>query len=91
MPTSVQSRWASAENWLGAKGGGGQAGHGRKGSAFFALNAGEQKTLAEVTGSSGMVRRIWATIPDLSPEMLRSVSLDIDWDGASTPAVSAPK
>jgi len=90
MPTGVQSRWASAENWRGEKGAGGQLGDGRKGSAWFALKAGEQKTLAEVTGTSGMVRRIWATIIDRSPLMLRSIRLDIYWDGANTPAVSAP-
>jgi len=90
MPAGVQSRWASAENWRGEKGRGGQLSAGRKGSACFALKAGEQKTLAEVTGSSGMVRRIWATISDRSPEMLRSIRLDIYWDESSTPAVSVP-
>lgn len=90
MPKGVQSRWASAENWRGEKGVGGQAGQGRKGSAWFPLKAGQQQTLAEVTGTSGMVRRIWCTIRDRSPQMLRSIRLDIYWDGAATPAVSAP-
>lgn len=90
MPQGVQSRWASAENWRGEKGAGGQAGQGRKGSAWFPLPAGAQQTLAAVTGNSGMVRRIWCTIRDRSPAMLRSIRLDMYWDGASTPAVSAP-
>lgn len=89
-PKGVQSRWASPENWTGEKGAAGQLGGGRKGSAWFALPAGEQRTLAEVVGSSGTVRRIWATIRDRSSAMLRSIRLDIYWDGASTPAVSAP-
>ena len=32
----------------------------------------QQRTLAEVTGHSGTVRRIWITIRDRSPAMLRS-------------------
>jgi hypothetical protein len=48
------------------------------------------KTLAEVQGTSGIVRRIWLTIANRSPEWLRGVRLDIYWDGAATPAVSAP-
>ncbi len=90
MPKGVHSRWASPENWKGDKGTGAQMGGGRKGSAWFALSAGEQRTLAEVVGGSGTVRRIWATIRDRSPTMLRSIRMDIYWDGASRPAVSAP-
>ena len=90
MPKGVQTRWASPENWQGEKGVGGQQGHGRKGSAWFALKAGEQRTLAEVAHTSGTVRRIWATIRDRSPAMLRGLRLDIYWDGVDTPAVSAP-
>jgi hypothetical protein len=37
-----------------------------------------------------MVRRIWMTFPDRSPRMLRGLRIDMYWDGASTPAVSAP-
>ncbi|MFN8441444.1 MAG: glycoside hydrolase family 172 protein [Caldilineaceae bacterium] len=90
MPKGIQTRWASPENWEGEKGVAAQSNGGRKGSAWFALKAGEQRTLAEVSGSSGMIRRIWATIRDRSPQMLRSIRLDIYWDGASTPAVSVP-
>jgi hypothetical protein len=35
MPKNVQTRWASPENWDGAKGAAGQARNGRKGSASF--------------------------------------------------------
>lgn len=90
MPNGVQTRWASAENWLGEKGAAGQAGGGRKGSAWFALQAGEEKVLAAVNGTSGTVRRIWATISDRSAAMLRGLRLEIYWDGAATPAVAAP-
>ena len=41
-------------------------------------------------GSSGAVHRIWVTINDRSPAMLRGLKIEMFWDGASTPAVSAP-
>jgi hypothetical protein len=90
MPTGIQTRWASAENWKGEKGVGGQMNAGRKGSPAFALKAGDSKVLAEVQGQSGMVRRIWTTISERDSKMLRSLRLDMYWDGAETPAVSAP-
>ena len=46
--------------------------------------------LAEVSGRSGTVRRFWVTINDRTPEMLRGIRLDMFWDGADKPAVSAP-
>ena len=90
MPEGVETRWASAENWKGEKGRGGQANGGRKGSPRFTLKAGEKKVLAEVTGRSGVIRRIWATINDRSAKMLRGLRFCIYWDGAEEPAVSAP-
>jgi hypothetical protein len=90
LPEDVQTRWASPENPTGEKGKGGQANDGREGSSAFGLKAGEQRVLAEVSGTSGTIRRIWATILDRSPKMLRGLRLDFYWDGAKTPAVSAP-
>ena len=90
MPEGVETRWASSENQRGEKGKGGQANAGRKGSPTVPIRAGESRVLAEVSGSSGTVRRIWMTIPDRSPRMLRSLRIDMYWDGAKTPAVSAP-
>jgi len=90
MPEGVETRWASAENWKGDKGTAGQANGGRKGSPRFTLKAGEEKVLAEVTGRSGVIRRIWATINDRSAKMLRGVRFCIYWDGADEPAVAAP-
>ncbi|NQT20201.1 MAG: DUF2961 domain-containing protein [Planctomycetes bacterium] len=63
---------------------------GRKRSPLFYLRPGESRTLAEVQGASGMVRRIWMTIINRSPEMLRGLRIDMYWDGAATPAVSSP-
>ena len=45
--------------------------------------------LGDINGA-GVIRRIWITINDRSPEMLRALRLEMFWDGASTPAVSAP-
>jgi hypothetical protein len=85
----IETRWASGENPAGAKGAGGTANGGRKGSPTVPIRAGESRVLAQATGS-GTVRRIWMTFPDRSPHMLRSLRLEMYWDGASTPAVSAP-
>lgn len=90
MPEGVETRWASSENQRGEKGKGAQANGGRKGSATVPIKAGESRTLAEVSGTSGTVRRIWMTFADRSPRMLRSLRIDMYWDGAVTPAVSAP-
>ena len=86
----VETRWANAENPTGEKGKGAQTNAGRKGSAYAELKAGQSRVLAEATGISGTVRKIWITIPDRSPMMLRSLRIDMYWDGAKTAAVSAP-
>ena len=90
LPDGVETRWASPENPGGLKGGGGRARGGRKGSAWIPLQAGEQFTLARADGTSGTIRRIWMTMTDRSPAALRALRLDAWWDGAATPALSAP-
>jgi hypothetical protein len=90
LPDGVETRWASGENPTGEKGKGGQANGGRKGAPTVAIKAGQSRVLAEATHTSGTVRRIWMTFPDRSPRNLRSLRIDIYWDGATTPAVSAP-
>ena len=90
LPEGVETRWVSPENWKGEKGAAGQANAGRKGSPSFTLKAGESKVLAEVTGSSGTVRRMWITINDRSAKMLRGIKIEMFWDGAGKAAVSSP-
>lgn len=90
LPEGVETRWASPENPRGDKAKGAQTNGGRKGRAALPVKAGEQITLAEVHGSSGTVRRIWATLSDRSPAMLRGLKIEMFWDGAAKPAVSAP-
>jgi hypothetical protein len=84
-----QTRWASFENPGGTKGGGGLENQGAKGDPEQEVKPGESKVLLDVRGG-GIIRRIWMTIMDKSPKMLRGMRLDIYWDGAGTPAVSAP-
>ena len=90
MEEGVQTRWASPENPKGEKGGACRGNDGRKRSACYPIPPGESRVLAEAAGTSGTVRRIWITIGDRSPKMLRGMRLDMYWDGASKPAVSAP-
>lgn len=90
IPEGVETRWASGENPTGARGAAAQSNGGRKGSPTVPIKAGESRVLAEARGTSGMVRRIWMTFPDRGPRMLRGLRIEMYWDGASTPAVSAP-
>ena len=88
-PAGVQSRWASFENPGALKGQGGMENKGAKGHAFDMIHPGEVKTLLDVKGS-GTIRRFWMTIMQREPQMLRSLRLDMYWDGAFKPAVSVP-
>ena len=96
VPTGVTTRWASPENPTGARGEAGRAGGGRKGAPTIALKPGQHAVLAEARGTSGTVRRIWMTLfdpahaPCCGARLLRSLRIDMYWDGATTPAVSAP-
>lgn len=85
----AHTRWSSFENPTASKGAGGSENRGAKGHAFDPISVGETKTLLDVKGA-GEIRRMWFTIRDRDPEMLRSLRLDIYWDGRPTPAVSAP-
>jgi len=60
LPDGIETRWASPENPEGEKGKGAQSNGGRKGRPAIPIKACEQITLAEVRGSSGTIRRIWA-------------------------------
>jgi hypothetical protein len=84
-----QSRWISPENRTGAKGAGGLENRGAKGHAFDPIKAGQSLTLASIQGA-GIIERMWMTVMNPTPELLRSLKLEIFWDGASTPAVSVP-
>ncbi|RRQ46033.1 glycoside hydrolase family 172 protein [Chryseobacterium sp. SC28] len=85
----IESTISSFENLNGKKASGGKRNLSAKGNAFESLRAGTSKTLLETTGA-GTIQRIWITLPDRSPNMLRSVRLRIFWDGELEPAVDVP-
>ncbi len=98
----LETRWATAENPKGAKGGACRPEarlfeahlhmtHDRKASPSLApLKAGQTFVMAESNEGPGVVRRIWATLSDRSPRMLRGLRLDVVWDDADQPAISVP-
>jgi len=89
VPAGTHSRVSSFENLNGPKGQGGKSNATAKGHAFEDLKAGETKTLLDVP-SAGIVQRIWMTISDRSPYMMRSLRLRMYWDGNAKPAVDVP-
>lgn len=86
---NLETRWSSFENITASKGKGGAENNGAKGHACDDIKAGETVTLLDIEGS-GIINRMWFTIDDRSPEMLRSLKIEMFWDGAAKPAVSAP-
>lgn len=89
IPADAESRWVSFENPTGDKGKGGMENKGAKGHASEWVNAGKSITLLDVDGA-GIINRIWMTIIDRNPQALRAIHIEMYWDGASKPAVSAP-
>lgn len=85
----VSSTLSSFENLNGIKGEGGKTNKSAKGNAFERLGSGQSKTLLELEGS-GIIQRMWFTVRDRSPEMMRSVRFRIFWDGEAKPAVDVP-
>lgn len=84
-----QTRWSSFENLNGIKGQGGKENKGAKGHPNDEIKPGETKVLLDINGS-GIINRMWLTIRNRSPKMLRGLRLEMYWDYAETPAVSAP-
>lgn len=87
----VESRCVNFENPTGGKGSGGQENRGAKGHPSDLIQPGETKVLFDVR-DSGVIQHIWLTIDPkvATPPMLRSLRLEMIWDGAKTPAVSVP-
>jgi hypothetical protein len=85
----LEPRWFSFENITGAKGSAGMENNGAKGHPCDYLKPGESKTLLDIH-EAGIINRIWITISDRSPEMLRSLKLEMYWDDEKKPAVSVP-
>lgn len=89
MKKNVQTRLISFENESGAPGNGGKENNGAKGHATETINAGASRTITDYKGS-GTIQRMWYTISERSPEVLRSVRLQIFWEGNNKPAVDVP-
>ncbi|MFC1694043.1 glycoside hydrolase family 172 protein [Candidatus Latescibacterota bacterium] len=95
--SNIQTRWASFENPTAEKGMGGMTNRGAKGNACENFEPGETKVLLDAKGS-GVVNRMWFTMykPEgpgtvrIDPVILRSIRIEMYWDNAPTPAVSAP-
>ena len=88
-PQGIKTRWSSFENLKAERARGGLENGGAKGHPCDRLLAGETKTLLDVTGS-GIICRMWFTIMNRNPDMLRALRIEITWDNAERPAVSAP-
>lgn len=89
LPPGTHSRWISLENLSGAKGKGAMENKGAKGHASEWVKAGTSITLMDYDGA-GIIHRIWMTVIERSPRSLRSMYLQMYWDGAAKPAVSVP-
>jgi hypothetical protein len=89
VPKDADTRWISFENPTGGKGKGATENKGAKGNASQWIKAGDSIVLVDYAGA-GVINRIWMTIIDRNPRALRSIHLDMYWDGASRPAVSVP-
>ena len=87
--TDTQTRWTSFENPTGEKGEGGKANGGAKGAAFKPMEPGAIKTLLDTQGS-GIINRMWLTIPTGSHELMDKIMIRIYWDGERIPAVEVP-
>ncbi len=89
LPENAASRMISFENATGAPGQGGLENNGAKGHATETIEAGGKRILADYSGS-GIVQRIWCTVSERTPVMLRSLRLQLFWDDATSPAVDVP-
>lgn len=86
---SMRPRWSTPESLNGALGSAATENGGAKGHAFDSINPGATKVLLDAKGP-GVISRMWITVGDRSPEMLRSLRLEMYWDNEAKPAVSVP-
>ncbi len=84
------TRWFSPENPNAEKAKGGLTNKGAKGNAFYIVQPGDKQRLLEMDGA-GIIQRMWmsGTIA-MNAEQRRGVIINMYWDGADKPAVSAP-
>ncbi|MDH5609053.1 MAG: DUF2961 domain-containing protein [Cyclobacteriaceae bacterium] len=87
--SASEPRWISFENPTGTPGQGGIENNGAKGHPYDRVAAGESIRLLDINGP-GVINRMWVTISDRSPKMLRGLVINMYWDGETKPAVSVP-
>ena len=85
----LDSRAVTFENPTGERGAGGASHGGRKGAPSRRIGAGERVMLADLQGP-GVLRHIWMTIQPAPPEQMRALCLEVFYDAAPEPSVSAP-
>ena len=85
----LDSRAITFENPDGARGAGGRAHGGRKGAPSRQVQPGETVALADIDGP-GTVRHLWMTFPPAPPEVMRSVWMEVFYDGRDEPSISVP-
>lgn len=86
---AASTRWSSPENLNGTRSAGGKENSGAKGHAFDSIAPGQTRTLLDIDGT-GKITRMWITVMDRSPRMLRSLRLEMFWDNQEKAAVSVP-
>lgn len=89
MPADTETRWSSFENPKATKGAGGSENKKAKGHPSEFMAPGETKELMNFSGA-GTIRRIWITVSHRTQAALRAMRIEMYWDGATSPAVSAP-
>jgi hypothetical protein len=87
--SQFHSRWVTFENPTGGKGQAAKENKGAKGHPCEVIHPGTVQTLLDLRGA-GMLTRFWCGFYDSPPKTLRSLRVDMYWDDAKTPAVSAP-
>ncbi|MBI3831998.1 MAG: DUF2961 domain-containing protein [Planctomycetes bacterium] len=83
------TRWVTFENPAAGKGQAARENKGAKGHPCEVIQPGQMQTLLDLRGA-GIVTRFWCGFYDSPPKTLRSIRIDMYWDDAKTPAVSAP-
>jgi hypothetical protein len=86
---NVQTRWSSPENMNGVQVQVVKKTTRRKATHLILFFQVQPYKLLDIK-EQGMINRIWITINDRSPEMLRALKIEMFWDGADKPAVSVP-
>jgi hypothetical protein len=86
---NYKTGWSSFENLNSQNGSGGKENRTAKGHPSELIKPGESRELLNISGS-GIIQRIWMTVSERQPATLRSMTIEIYWDNAGSPAVSVP-